>query len=169
MINSSSLYILITAINKSVSIASFLAKLLVAFIVAILGYEVVLRYIFNRPTGFADELSGYFLAGVVMLGVPQVLRIDGHVRVEILFKRLPGKLQSWLRHILNLLAIIPLTILIWFLMELIIDYYISNRLSFASILQVPLWIPISIAPIGLLILVLTIITEFVLFLANTKS
>jgi len=169
MIRSSLLSVLTATINKLVLIGAFLAKVLLVFIVAILCYEVVLRYLFNSPTGFADELSGYFLAGMVVLGAPHVLRIDGHVRVEILFKRLPGKFQKWFHYVLNLLAVPPLIILIWFLLELIINYYISNRLSFASILQVPLWIPISIAPIGLFMLVLTIIGEVLNLLDNRRS
>lgn len=154
----------VKSIDTLISIASFLSNLLLGFLITILSFEVVMRYIFNRPTGFADELCGYFLAGLVMLGISHTLRINGHVRVEILFGRFPDKLKRWISHLMNLISIIPMCILIWLSVKLIVQYYVTNRLSFASILQVPMWIPLTIVPIGLFLLVLTIIGEFYKFL-----
>lgn len=151
------------------SISLALSKIFLIALIGIFTIEVVLRYVFNRPTGFADELSGYFLAGLVMMGVANTLRIGGHVRVELLHERLPDKIKSVLTIVMNLLAIGPLALLTWLSLELIAQYYRTGRLSFASILLVPMWIPVSLVPVGLAILILRIIAQFLEFLDDRKS
>src|SRR3990170_6878610 len=64
----------------------FVSKLFTWALVGILSFEVLMRYVFNRPTGFADEVSGYFLAALVMTGIVYTFKIDGHVRVDILLE-----------------------------------------------------------------------------------
>lgn len=147
-------------ISKVIISASLvISKLSILLLILMLSFEVVMRYLFNRPTGFADELSGYFLAATVLLGAPHTLRVNGHVRVEILLNLFPSHVKAWLINSMNLFAVIPICLLTWLSVELVIGYYTSNRLSFASILQIPVWIPVSLVPLGLSLLILAILGE----------
>jgi len=65
-------------------------SLLVLFIFVILLIEVVLRYFFNSPTIWANELTQLIFGAYVILSGGYVLRWDGHVNVDILY----GKLSS---------------------------------------------------------------------------
>ena len=69
--------------SKLNSAGMILSKVFLISLVIIFGFEVVMRYVFNRPTGYADQLSEYFLCGIVMMGIAQTFRLGGHVRVEI--------------------------------------------------------------------------------------
>ena len=46
--------------------------------------DVVARYVFNRPTMWADEMASYLLIAIVFLGLAQNLRTDAHIRIDAL-------------------------------------------------------------------------------------
>lgn len=63
-----------------------LGAILFAFITLAICAEVVLRYGFNRPLSWVDEVSEYALLWMTFLGTSWVLRQGGHVRVDILMQ-----------------------------------------------------------------------------------
>lgn len=52
--------------------------------ILILVYEVTVRYVFNRPTIWAHELSAILYAIFFLIGGVYALRWDSHVRVDVL-------------------------------------------------------------------------------------
>jgi len=71
--------------------AAALGAALVVATVAIVTYSVFMRYVFNTPQTWTDELVGYFLVYTVMLGVAAALRRGDHITVDLLTSRLgPG-------------------------------------------------------------------------------
>jgi len=69
-----------------VSIAiSRVAMFLIAFIVAIMFYEVVMRYIFERPTLWVNEMSLWAGGAVYLLAGLYVMQQRGHIRIFILY------------------------------------------------------------------------------------
>jgi len=60
----------------------------------ILFYEVVMRYVFNRPTIWVHETSGYFFGALFVLGGAYTLLHNGHVNVEILHVHLPVRARA---------------------------------------------------------------------------
>ena len=64
---------------------------LVAVIVAVMIFEVVSRYVFDKPTLWANELS-LWLAGILYLFAGlYAMRERAHIRVTILYDALPPK------------------------------------------------------------------------------
>lgn len=63
-----------------------LGSVIFAFITLAICAEVVLRYGFNRPLAWVDEISEYALLWMTFLGTSWVLRQGGHVRVDILMQ-----------------------------------------------------------------------------------
>lgn len=53
--------------------------------VLILVWEVGSRYLFNRPTIWAHELSAFLYAVIFLLGGSYALRWNSHISVEILY------------------------------------------------------------------------------------
>ncbi len=66
----------------------------VAFIVAIMFYEVVMRYVFERPTLWVNEMSLWFAGGVYLLAGLYVMQQRGHIRIFILYDMVP---RNWQR------------------------------------------------------------------------
>ncbi|HEX5815291.1 MAG TPA: TRAP transporter small permease, partial [Methylomirabilota bacterium] len=76
--------------------ASTLAGLAVLAIVALITYDVAMRYFFNEPQLFVDELASFLEALVIFGGLAYTFRTGGHVRVDLVTTHLPGRVRAWL-------------------------------------------------------------------------
>ena len=74
----------IDAINDRVG--KFLSYFLFAFFV-LLFIEVILRYFFNSPTVWANELAQMLFGTYAILGGGYILLTGGHVNVDIVYSR----------------------------------------------------------------------------------
>ena len=81
-----------------------------AIMILIMLYEVVVRYGFNAPTLWANDLT-YMTNGTLFLfGAAWTLRMNAHVRIDFLSMRLPVRFQ----HFVNLAFYLGLFLpLIW--------------------------------------------------------
>ena len=59
--------------------------------------QVVLRYVFNEPLPWAEELSRYFFIWIVYLGAAIASRRAAHLEVDYFVRHLPPQFQSWIR------------------------------------------------------------------------
>ena len=82
-----------------------LVSVMLAFIV---GYSVLMRYLFNHPQTWTDELSGYLLVLIVMMGLAEALRRGDHIGVDLLTSRLSEKGRR-LIEIWGMLAVIVIS------------------------------------------------------------
>jgi len=82
---------LIDAVNDRVG--NLLSYFLFFFFVLLL-MEVVLRYFFNSPTVWANELAQMLFGAYAILAGGYILRTGGHVNVDILYSRLSRKQRA---------------------------------------------------------------------------
>jgi len=83
--------------SKIQSFASFINNLndwigkivcvLILPMIAILLYEVIMRYVFDHPTFWAHESSGMLYTIYFLLGGAYTLRWGGHIQIEFLYVR----------------------------------------------------------------------------------
>lgn len=71
--------------------ASIVSAGLVILTLAMTGFSVFRRYVLGRPLTWSDELSGFLVVAIVMLGAAEVLRRGEHVSVDILTDRARGR------------------------------------------------------------------------------
>lgn len=57
-------------------------------LVIILSIDVSLRYIFNAPLQWGSEVSALILLIVFFASFPQVTRAHGHIRMDMLYRRM---------------------------------------------------------------------------------
>ncbi|MBN1828308.1 MAG: TRAP transporter small permease subunit [Deltaproteobacteria bacterium] len=67
------------------------ASLLMIPLVLISAYEVMMRYVFSRPTIWAWDLNIQIFAAIIMLGGGYTFLKNGHVRVDVLTSQLSDK------------------------------------------------------------------------------
>ena len=67
--------------------------LLVALLVGVMMWEVVLRYVFERPTLWANELSLWMAGFVFILSGFYAMQQRSHIRIFLLYDMLPRNLQ----------------------------------------------------------------------------
>ena len=75
--------------------------------------DVICRDLFNRPVAGAVELSGYFLAVFVLLGLGYTQQVKGHVEVSVITSRLPRSPRLILNIITTLMGLFIFSILVW--------------------------------------------------------
>lgn len=66
----------------------------VVLLVAVMSYEVVLRYVFERPTLWANELSLWIAAFIFLLAGLYAMQQRSHIRIFILYDVLPRWVQK---------------------------------------------------------------------------
>lgn len=84
---------------------------------AIVMFEVIARYVFNRPTLWAWDVNVQLLALMATLGGGYVLLNDDHVRIDILVAKFSMRKRAVLDSFTGLLTIVALGILTWHLID----------------------------------------------------
>lgn len=92
---------------------SRVAMLLVAVIVAIMFLEVVLRYVFERPTLWVNEMSLWLAGMVYLLAGLYVMQQRGHIRIFILYDVVPRWLQRVFDTVSTLLICLFSFAIVW--------------------------------------------------------
>lgn len=132
---------------------AWLAGSLLVFSLITVCLEVVLRYFFNRPTGWVLQISEYILLYIPFLASAYVLREESHIRVDIVLNRL----SSGARRITDLI-----TSVIGFSVFLVLTYYgawvtldfFHRQVPTLKYLKIPEYLVIMVIPIGSLLFAL---------------
>lgn len=94
-------------------ILSRIAMLAVAGIVCVMFFEVVSRYVFNKPTLWANELSLWMAAFVFLFAGLYAMQQRTHIRIYIIYDTFP----RWLQKASDVLSVVLIwaftTALIW--------------------------------------------------------
>ncbi|WP_246272789.1 TRAP transporter small permease subunit [Oricola thermophila] len=93
-------------------VCSRLAMIATAAIVVVMFYEVVSRYVFQKPTLWANELSLWIAGFVFLLSGLYAMQQRSHIRIYVVYDLFPRRLQQ--------LSDIASVILIWVFTVLLI-------------------------------------------------
>ena len=130
--------------------ASTLAGLAVLAIVVLITYDVAMRFFFEQPQLFVDEVASFLELFVIFGGLAYTFRTGGHVRDDLLTGRLPGRARGWLRAGGLVLGLAFLAIVIWTTAQSALTAYRYGRVS--AVMLYPLWAPMALIPLGLALL-----------------
>lgn len=51
-------------------------------------FEVVMRYFFNSPTSWTNDVIQLFFAAMIMLAIPEVTRLNGHIVISFFLEKM---------------------------------------------------------------------------------
>jgi C4-dicarboxylate transporter DctQ subunit len=71
--------------------ATALAAIAVLACFALVCFGVAMRYVYNRPLGWADEVTGWLVVAIVMLAVADAQRRGENIGVDLLLDRTRGR------------------------------------------------------------------------------
>ncbi len=77
------------------------------------GLQVILRYVFNHPLPWPEELCVISLVWITFLGGSLVTRRNKHLTVEYFTRFIPERLKFWNEILLDLMTIVYLIMVIW--------------------------------------------------------
>jgi TRAP-type C4-dicarboxylate transport system permease small subunit len=79
------------AIKKTLDkILRLTCALLFLILVFLNFYQVFTRYVLNSPSTISEELLGYLVVWLTLLGAALVFGYDGHIKVPIIYDKLTG-------------------------------------------------------------------------------
>jgi TRAP-type mannitol/chloroaromatic compound transport system permease small subunit len=85
--------------------------LIIAFIV---GYEIIMRYGFNRPTVWVNEMSAMLFGTFIILGGAYTARYNGHVPMDVVYNKFSKRGKAILDVISFFILTLPLLgVLVW--------------------------------------------------------
>lgn len=147
---------LIDALNDKFAEIAKWAVLASCFISAT---NAVVRYLANYSSNAWLEIQWYMFAACVMLGAAQVLRLNEHVRVDVLYGQYSGKVQALVDLAGLLLFLMPVMVLmVYFSWPLFVKMYMSGEMSSNSGGLIR-WPAMLMLPVGFALLLLQGISE----------
>jgi TRAP-type mannitol/chloroaromatic compound transport system permease small subunit len=76
---------LVRAIDRLSTFFGGIAAVLVIVLVVLMLYDVVLRYAFNAPTIWGNDLNTWLMGASFVLSIAYAMSTDSHVRVDLLY------------------------------------------------------------------------------------
>lgn len=133
---------------------------LVLVFTLVLGYEIVMRYVFNAPTKWAFDIS-YMLGGAYFwLGEGYTLLKKKHVRIDIFYRNFSARRQALADIVFSLIFFFPLWGLLFYkLIPYVYLSWITDERSMQGY-----WMPIlypfkTVMPVGAALLLLQGVAE----------
>jgi C4-dicarboxylate transporter DctQ subunit len=146
------------AIGALAWFAAVLGAGVVILMMAVVIYSVVNRYVLGTPITWTDELSGYLVVALVMLGAAEALRRGDHISVDLI----TGWLGPRSRRVVEIWGnVLVLVVAVSLLIsgKATIAYSVNFGILSEGYLEVPMWIPQSFLLLGAGLLALVAITN----------
>lgn len=107
---------------------------LFGFLVLLVTWQVVTRFVFNDPSVISEELAKYCFVWLVLFGAAYVFGEKGHMAIEFVKDRLPGNLRRGAE------VLIEITVIVFSALVLVIGGYKATALAWTQLsaaLQIP--------------------------------
>ena len=119
------------------------------------------RYAFNASSNAWLEIQWYLFAGMVLLGAPYTLKMNEHVRVDLIYGMVSERTRIWIDILGGLLFLLPICILLiyftwpWFVESWHIHEISSNA---GGLIRWPVKL---LLPVGFLLMALQGVSEII--------
>lgn len=106
------------------------AKWAVIFSCFISALNAIIRYTFDYSSNGWLEIQWYLFAACVMLGAAQVLRVNEHVRVDVLYGMLSARAKVWVDLFGLVFFLMPvMALMLYFAFPLFLRMYVTHEMS----------------------------------------
>jgi C4-dicarboxylate transporter DctQ subunit len=109
-------------------------------------YGVIMRYVFSTPLHWVDEMSTYLAVWGAILGWSVAERDRRHIRVTLVFDRLPPRARRWSALAASAVSATFCLLLVYMAWVLETRYFASGQRTLNT--QSPLWIVYSSVPVA---------------------
>ncbi len=153
-------------VDKFSDISLKFSALLLLVVILTIWYQVFARIAHISTKGIV-ELGNYLLVLVCYFGIAYGLRKGRHIRVDIIYGRMPEKIQTIFLIIGNLICVVFSLIIAWEGIKLIRMFYEIAEVSL--ILHIPMYVVYIAMPIGMILFTIEAIREIVLTVKKGKA
>lgn len=146
-----------------------IASVLVLLSCLISAGNAASRYLFSLSSNAWLEIQWQMFAGIFLLGAPYVLRLNEHVRVDILYGSYPPRTKLWVDVFGILFFLFPAAVMMSFEgWSFFITSYGRGEMS-SNAGGLPLWPVKALMPFGFALLVLQGVSELIKRIAALRG
>ena len=153
-------YAVIRGIDRFTDVTGRLIGLSMAFLMAIITYEVFARYLFNAPTIWVFETSNFTNGAAFMLGCGYALLKGAHVRTDIFWENYSERRKGVVDLLSYLVLFFPsmITLMVISIDDAYLSYEIGER-SQESVWRAIMWPFRASIPLAALLFIIQGISE----------
>ncbi len=126
------------------------------------AFDVILRYLFNKPISGSFELTEFMMVCIVGLGLAYCGVNRGHVGVELILERVSPKTRAIMNAITYGISLIFVALITWQLIKYIGTTYEAHLTS--SVLLIPNFPFVAILSIGVIAFTLVFLVQVIEFI-----
>jgi TRAP-type mannitol/chloroaromatic compound transport system permease small subunit len=149
------------AIDRISDVAGYFAKWLVLLACLVSAGNAIIRYLFSYSSNGWLEIQWYMFGGIVLLGAAQTLRLNEHVRVDLLYSSVSDKTRLWIDVVGFTFFLLPVMV---FLLYLTWPFFLNSFKSSEVSMNAGgliLWPAKALLPAGFALLFLQGLSELV--------
>ena len=151
--------------NKLVKYSGYLASALFITIGFIVSYEVIMRYLFNSPTIWVNEVSRFLQIWATYLALTYSFHKNDFIRITVIYDRLNENGKKILDFISFIFILIFSSFVVYYGWIIAYDSLKVGRTS-STILDVPSFLTELAIPLCFAFLVLRVILEIIKYVRN---
>ena len=148
-------------VDRVSDVFGFVAKWLVLLACLVSAGNAGIRYLFSYSSNGWLEIQWYMFAGIVLLGASQTLRLNEHVRVDIIYSAVSDRARLWIDILGITFFLLPVT---FYLSYLTIPFFLTSfqQQEFSNNAGgLILWPVKAILPLGFILLFFQGVAELV--------
>lgn len=143
----------------------FIGGLFLSISVILVVAEIVGRRFFEVSMVGSDEIAAFAVIWSVFFTASLAVKKNLHVRIDVIFTLLPRRLGRYVDAVGTLLSLVFTTYLTWSGYALVRESLMLGEVTM-TMLQLPLWIPHLIMPIGGFLLTVRLLQRLVWLLTS---
>jgi TRAP-type C4-dicarboxylate transport system permease small subunit len=145
-----------------------IGAILLVGLTLIVGADITLRYLFNKPLGWVKEVSEYTLVALGFLVAAWILKDEGHVKMDLVLNNVGSRVQTMMNIITSIISTIVLLTVTWFSLRVIGDFY-RTKLVAPTVLEPPKWVLLTPILVGSFLLAVQFIRRTYFFIGKWKT
>lgn len=151
--------------NKIVKYSGYLASALFIAIGFIVSYEVVMRYVFNSPTVWVNEISRFLQIWATYLALTYSFHKNDFIRITVIYDKV-GEKGKRILDLISAIFILIFSIFVVYYGWLIAQDSLRVGRTSSTILDVPSFLTEFAIPLCFGFLVLRVVLEIPVYLRN---
>ena len=131
-------------------------------------WQVASRYVLQKPSSFTDELAGFLLIWVGLLGAAWAAGVKHHLAIDLLSQKLTPERRRYLDIVVNLLVMIfALAVMVIGGIWLVYTRFYLGQISAA--MQIPIGYIYMVVPISGFLIMFYSLDEIVRLIKNPNA
>ena len=131
---------------------------LIMAVVVLLFVNVILRYVFNAPLAWADEIARFLFTWISFVGASAAIKNKGHVAIDNFITRLSLEKQVWINLFTNGCIVCSMVLLIVYSV-ILMNMFSAASLASISIPQNVLYVSLPLSAFAMIIHLAEIMVE----------